>query len=80
MRLTLSPANLILPMHNRTDKGKRPAKCFLTRRIIEIELIFMRKRRAVISREEEAVHLDAEGFELSSQSHRLRRERISVAA
>lgn len=57
-------ANLILPLHNRAGKGEHPAKCFLTCRNVEIELIFMRQRRAVFSREEKAVRPDAEVFEL----------------
>jgi hypothetical protein len=62
-----SHANLILPLHNRASKGEHPAKCFLTRRNVEIELIFMRKRRAVFSRKEKAVDPDAEVFELPRQ-------------
>ncbi len=42
---------LILPLHNRANKGGHPAQCLPTRRSIEIELIFMRKRRAVAGRE-----------------------------
>jgi hypothetical protein len=60
-------ANLILPLHNRAGKGEHPAKCFLTCRNVEIELIFMRQRRAVFSREEKAVRPDAEVFELPRQ-------------
>ena len=63
-----------------SDKGEHPAKRLLAGRDIEVELIFVGKRRAVIGREEKAVHLDAELLKPSRESNCLRRKRVAVAA
>src|SRR5262249_14447514 len=64
-----SQASRLLGLDNCSDKGEHPFKCLLAGRDVEVELIFVGKRRAVIGREEKAVDLDAELFKPSRQGN-----------
>ena len=65
---------------NRIEECQQPVQRLSTGRIIRIELVFMRKRWFTIRGKEQGVDANTELPELLSERHRLRQQRIAVAA
>ena len=68
------------PLAHRPKERQHPIQRFSAGRIVQVELVLMRKRRGPTGRKEECLDPDAELRELPCERNRLGRERIAIAA